>query len=394
MREPTLDATELVALARARRLSSLFGTARDAPVVFVDLTARDAAVLTAAQDVPTQPAPGRARHLAVVRDDGSAEVAQPAIPEQDEPERFDASALRATTDLGTLPAVIVGIGPRDHPDAALVDVIAADADEAAEVASATASRPIASAALALLLRHGEERSIASGLVAESATYSMLQSGPEFAAWRRERGARPKRTVSALTEPPVLVQRQAMMYSIILNRPERHNAVNTAMSELLVESLTEALAEGSSYVIMIGSGRSFCSGGDLDEFGSFDSPADAHGVRLLRSAGQLMSMLGERSRVHMHGAAMGAGIELPAFAHWVMAQPSTAIALPELKLGLVPGAGGTVSLPRRIGRHRTAWLALTGRVIDARTALEWGLVDEITEDDDATYSRSREGDPDD
>jgi enoyl-CoA hydratase/carnithine racemase len=47
---------------------------------------------------------------------------------------------------------------------------------------------------------------------------------------------------------------------------------------------------------------------------------------------------------------------------------------------VPGAGGTVSLPRRIGRHRTAWLALTGRVIDAKTAFDWGLVDEITEDD--------------
>jgi enoyl-CoA hydratase/carnithine racemase len=65
---------------------------------------------------------------------------------------------------------------------------------------------------------------------------------------------------------------------------------------------------------------------------------------------------------------------------VLAQPSTRIALPELQLGLVPGAGGTVSLPRRIGRHRTAWLALTGSVIDAQTAFDWGLVDEITEDD--------------
>jgi enoyl-CoA hydratase/carnithine racemase len=48
----------------------------------------------------------------------------------------------------------------------------------------------------------------------------------------------------------------------------------------------------------------------------------------------------------------------------------------VSLGLIPGAGGTVSLPRRIGRHRTAALALTGRTIDAATALEWGLVDEI------------------
>jgi enoyl-CoA hydratase/carnithine racemase len=179
---------------------------------------------------------------------------------------------------------------------------------------------------------------------------------------------------------VLVRRQAMMYSIVLNRPHRHNAVNTAMSELLVEVLTDALDEGRSYVILVGSGRSFCSGGDLDEFGSFDSPAEAHGVRLLRSAGQLVAMLGDRARFHIHGAAMGAGIELPAFAPLVLAKPSTTIALPELQLGLVPGAGGTVSLPRRIGRHRTAWLALTGRAIDTETAFEWGLVDEITEDD--------------
>ena len=54
-----------------------------------------------------------------------------------------------------------------------------------------------------------------------------------------------------------------------------------------------------------------------------------------------------------------------------------MALPEVGLGLVPGAGGTVSLPRRIGRHRTARLGLTGERIDAATALEWGLVDRIS-----------------
>ena len=59
-----------------------------------------------------------------------------------------------------------------------------------------------------------------------------------------------------------------------------------------------------------------------------------------------------------------------------AAPGTVIALPEVSLGLVPGAGGTVSIPRRIGRHRTAALALSGATIDAATALAWGLVDEI------------------
>ena len=62
---------------------------------------------------------------------------------------------------------------------------------------------------------------------------------------------------------------------------------------------------------------------------------------------------------------------------VLAAPDTRIRLPEVAMGLVPGAGGTVSIPRRIGRHRTAWLALTGAEIGADQALAWGLVDRIT-----------------
>jgi enoyl-CoA hydratase/carnithine racemase len=61
---------------------------------------------------------------------------------------------------------------------------------------------------------------------------------------------------------------------------------------------------------------------------------------------------------------------------VVAAPDTRISLPEVRLGLVPGAGGTVSLPRRIGRRRTLFLALATESIDATTALDWGLVDAL------------------
>ena len=74
--------------------------------------------------------------------------------------------------------------------------------------------------------------------------------------------------------------------------------------------------------------------------------------------------------------MGAGIEMAAFAGRVVADEAAAISLPEIGIGLIPGAGGTVSLPRRIGRHRTALLALSGERISASTAVDWGLVDEI------------------
>ena len=80
---------------------------------------------------------------------------------------------------------------------------------------------------------------------------------------------------------------------------------------------------------------------------------------------------------VHGHCVGAGAELAAFCHRVIADPGTLFRLPEVSMGLVPGQGGTVSIPRRIGAQRSAWLALTGRPIDASTALEWGLVDQLT-----------------
>ena len=81
---------------------------------------------------------------------------------------------------------------------------------------------------------------------------------------------------------------------------------------------------------------------------------------------------------MHGACVGPGIELPAYAGRVVAASDTRVRLPEVAMGLVPGAGGTVSIPRRIGRWRTFYLSLSGEYLDAATALAWGLVDEVVD----------------
>jgi enoyl-CoA hydratase/carnithine racemase len=91
---------------------------------------------------------------------------------------------------------------------------------------------------------------------------------------------------------------------------------------------------------------------------------------------LVYRLRDRVTAFLHGACLGAGIELPAFADRVHATADTRIGLPEIGLGLMPGAGGTVSLPRRIGRWRTAFMALTGDPIGAQQALRWGLIDAI------------------
>lgn len=277
---------------------------------------------------------------------------------------------------GSVPVVVVGVGDRvTAVDATPYDVLVTVEDSMFDpIIDQVHRHPVAAAALAVLLRECERRSIDDGLAAESAVYSMLQAGSEFAAWRRQRSdsRAPAESVS-----PVLAERIGDDLRIVLNRPERHNAVTAALRDALSEALALAIADNTiAEIHLSGTGPSFCSGGDLDEFGSFPDPATAHVTRLTRSPARLAHAVTNRLHVRLHGSCMGAGIEIPAFAHHLVAATDTVIALPELRLGLVPGAGGTVSLPRRIGRHRTAALALSGMPIDVTTALAWNLVDEV------------------
>ena len=281
---------------------------------------------------------------------------------------------------GSVPVVIVGVVDGDDVDVAGVDpspydVLLSAGDPMLPALVAQVARcPVAAASLAVLLRRSEQRPVEDGLAAESAVYSTLQAGPEFAAWRRSRG---DGGLPPDLEPPVLVDRVGDELHVTLNRPRRHNAVTAALRDGLSEALTLAAADDTiAAVHLSGNGPSFCSGGDLAEFGSFPDPATAHVTRLTRSPARLAHQIADRLHVHLHGACMGAGIEVPALASRVIAAPDTVIALPELALGLVPGAGGTASIPKRIGRHRAAALALSGSRIDAATALAWGLVDEI------------------
>ena len=237
-------------------------------------------------------------------------------------------------------------------------------------------RPLASMAAAQLLRHSQDADLHEALIAESLVYSTLQSGPEFAAWLAGRGA--PRTRPSNPEPAVLVERDGDRLALTFNRPEKRNAFSAQMRDALAEGLRIAQADESLQVVLRGAGDAFCSGGDLDEFGTLPDPATAHAIRSTRNAGRILSSIAPRVRVELHGACVGAGIELPAFAGRVAARPDAFFQLPEVSLGLVPGAGGTASLPRRIGRQRTLYMALTGHRIDAPTALAWGLVDELSD----------------
>ncbi len=281
-------------------------------------------------------------------------------------------------DPGSVPVVVVGVAEGDDLevlDPTPYDTVLGPDDPMLDLLVASSRRhPVAATSLAVLLRGADRRTVEDGLAAESAVYSALQGGPEFAAWRAARGPT---DLAPDPAPPVLVERAGDELRIVLNRPHRHNALSAVIRDALAEALTLGLADASiSIVRLSGNGPSFCSGGDLGEFGSFPDPATAHVTRLVRSPARLAHRLADRLHVHLHGACMGGGIEVAAFAGHVVADDDVAIALPEVALGLVPGAGGTASIPRRIGRHRTAALALSGATIDAATALAWGLVDTV------------------
>ncbi|KHO24558.1 enoyl-CoA hydratase/isomerase family protein [Mycolicibacterium setense] len=217
----------------------------------------------------------------------------------------------------------------------------------------------------------------AGVITESLAYSTLQAGPEFARWLAERGPA---TAPQLPDP-VQARRDGNILHVRFNRPQRHNAFSTDARGALLEALEVARLDPSvDEVVLGGNGRSFCSGGDLAEFGSFADPASAHLARTRHSPAlvldELTARLGQRCRAEVHGQVLGSGLEMAAYCGWVSCDPDATIGLPELALGLIPGAGGTVSITRRIGRWRTAYLVLSGRTVDAATALAWGLVDEV------------------
>lgn len=218
-----------------------------------------------------------------------------------------------------------------------------------------------------------------GVTTESLAYSALQGSAEFQAWLARRGA----ARSPQLPDPVLVERNGDVLQVRFNRPGRHNAFSTDARAALLEALDIArLDESVTEVVLTGAGESFCSGGDLAEFGSFADPAQAHLARTRYSPAlmldELRRRLGSRLRADVHGQVSGSGLEMAAFCGHVAAHRDARLQLPELRLGLIPGAGGTVSITRRIGRWHTAFMFLTGYAIDVDTALRWGLIDEIVE----------------
>lgn len=276
--------------------------------------------------------------------------------------------------LPQLPCPVIGIDLTGELSPYTDTNVACMADARAMITNIR-NHPITAMTLVQLLRHNEQSSVEQGLLAESLAYATLQGGEEFRAWLTRQASPP---AVGPEDDPILAQRVGDDLQITLNRPRRRNAFSRTMRDQLTEILHLLTLDPSiRKAIIRGAGSCFCVGGDLAEFGSYADTATAHAIRSTRHAGRLIHQHRTRIDCHLHRACIGAGIELPAFADRVVASENSFFQLPEITMGLVPGAGGTVSILRRIGRQKTAWLALSGKRINAENALAWGLIDDIS-----------------
>lgn len=332
---------------------------------------------------------------------GKTQASAPAVPSWLDAENFSAMGAEPVIVLdareyppaGTQ-AVMIGVdaaGTLDCAGAAHYDVLLTSADpapapwmsvsrlapqaEAERLAQAIRANPVAATTLCRLLRVTEALPFDDALFCESLAYSTLLGGAEFRAWLQRRGeASPS---GSLEEPPVKMEREGNHVTITLAHAASGNAMSAPMRDALFEALCAVLDDPSRPNVTIrGDGRCFSTGGALSEFGTAQDLAMAHAVRTLRSGARLIHALGKRADIYVGGAAIGSGLEVAAAAGTLRAAEKAWLQLPELAMGLIPGAGGTVTLPRVIGRHRTAWLAISGRRISAAEACKIGLVSAI------------------
>ena len=244
----------------------------------------------------------------------------------------------------------------------------------ARIAAQVAAQPAACAVGCQVIRASLQLSFEQALAQESLAYSMRLASEGFRAWR---AANPPRQRPDDPAPRVRIAEADGALRLTLDRPAARNAFDARMRDALCAALAFAAEHPDApAVILDGAGPAFSAGGDLDEFGQAADPGTAHLIRTLRSAAQGVRDLGPRITARLHGACVGAGIEVPAAAARVVAASGAFFRLPEVSMGLIPGAGGTATIPRRIGRQRTAFMAISGADIDVATARAWGLVDAV------------------
>ncbi len=175
--------------------------------------------------------------------------------------------------------------------------------------------------------------------------------------------------------------------ITLNRPDSLNALNTQVGQEFKGVIAEGLAKGARAIVLTGAGRAFCAGGDLREMQKiaeregkveafFDEP-----LRMLNECILLIRQTPLPFIAAVNGAASGGGCNLALACDVVIAGETARFNQAFIKIGLVPDCGGTFILPRLIGWKRATELMITGDVVNAAQALEWGMINAVVPDNE-------------
>jgi hypothetical protein len=267
------------------------------------------------------------------------------------------------------PCPVIGLGDIRHPLAEKLDAVIEQPVSVDGLARQVLASPKAAAVIVQLLRILPDMPPEDGLTAESLAYGLLQGSTEHRLWiaAREQGASAVRSAGK-----VGVVRHHDRLIITLNHPANNNAIDRGMRDALGEAFILATLDPElRHISLRGAGRTFSLGADLGEFGTTSDPATAHDIRAHTLPARALAGCAGKLDVHV--------LELAAWATRLTAARDAWFQLPELAMGILPGAGGCVSLTRRIGRQRTALMILSGKRISARQALDWGLIDAIVDD---------------
>lgn len=178
---------------------------------------------------------------------------------------------------------------------------------------------------------------------------------------------------------ILVEKNQAIATVTINRPSKLNALNKQTIEELHNAFKQLESDKEVRAIIItGSGeKAFVAGADISEFASFNV---SEGSELAKKGQELLFNFVENLQIPViaavNGFALGGGLELAMASHIRIASDNAKMGLPEVTLGVIPGYGGTQRLPQLIGKGRANELIMTAQMIDATTALSYGLVNHV------------------
>lgn len=176
---------------------------------------------------------------------------------------------------------------------------------------------------------------------------------------------------------VLYEKRDSAAWVTLNRPDVLNAYNLRMRDELYEVFSAVRDDREVRALVLrGAGQAFCAGADLTEFGTAPSPTAARRIRFARDVWFVLIGLEVPSVAALHGYVFGSGLEMALSCDLRVAAKGTQFSMPEVRLGMIPAAGGTQTLPRTAGQGPALELLLTGRRFDADQALRSRIVSRV------------------